>query len=235
MKSLLILFVAIAALNTCAQQEPLNLVDSVLKSLNIEKTDCLIDFIRVKQISASESIVLIPEIEQDEDGLLILNGYLLIVNSKNREIKSQFSEKEMWFSDALRLEEIEITQQPYEISKDVETLSILVHYNGSSSVNPYNTKELSLFLRKGEKLTRILKDYKTYTFGGETDGNSNGQFVEHIKKITPKINSSAGFFNLKVADSIIKTQATRDTLKVIETSVKTEVLKYQNGIYQPVN
>lgn len=235
MKSLLILFVAIATLNTCAQKEPVNLVDSILKTLNIEKSDCLTDFIRVKQISEFESVVLIPEIEQDKDGLLTLNGHLLIVNSKNGEIKSQFSEKEIWFSDALRLEEIEITQQPYEISKDAETIGILIHYNASSAVNPYNTKELSLFLRNGEKLERILKDYKTYSFGGETDGNSNGEFLENIKTITPKTNSSSGFFNLKVTDSIIKTQATRDTLIAIEKSVKTEVLKYQNGIYQPVN
>ncbi|CAN0604434.1 unnamed protein product, partial [Ectocarpus sp. 12 AP-2014] len=124
--------------------------------------------------------------------------------------------------------------QPYEISKDAETIGILIHYTASSAVNPYNTKELSLFRRNGEKLERILKDYKTYTFGGETDGNFNGAFLENIKTITPKTNSSFGFFNLKATDSIIKTEATRDTLIVIEKSVKTEVLEYQNGIYQPV-
>ena len=152
MKNILLTIFLILVLNASAQEKTINLIDKTLSNLKIERTNCLADFLIVKSISDNESIVIIPEITHQEDGILMLNGHLLIVDNKNGKIKSQFSEENSWISDALRIENIEVIYQPYEISKNTQTIGILITYYGSSSANPYSGKELSMFIRNGENI-----------------------------------------------------------------------------------
>jgi hypothetical protein len=233
MKNLYLILISVITLNACAQKEPINLVDSVLNNLKINKTECWSEFIIEQSISKSESIVFIPKIKKDEEGMT-LDAYLLIVNNKTGKIESRFTKKECWYSDAVRLENIKIIYQPYNISEKSETIGILISYYGSSKVNPYSSKELSIFERKGEFLKRVLEDFPTYTLNGENDGNSNGKYVEHKITIKPEVNSKTEFYNLKVVDSIIKTEYKEGIEKIIKKSEKTEKLEYTNGIYKNV-
>lgn len=91
-----------------------------------------------------------------------------------------------------------------------------------------------MFVRNGEKLVQVLKDYALYRLNGETDGMNNGEFEEHKKIIEPNINSESEFFDLIVTDSIIRTQSTEGIEKIIESSGKIETLKYLNGKYKNV-
>ncbi len=234
MKKMLLIIISVFTLNSCAQEKSIDLIESALMNLKIKKTECLTDFIVEQKISESESIIVIPEIAENGEGFITLNGHILIVNNKNGKIISRFSEKESWFSDAVRLEKIEVVYQPYKISKDSETIGILIDYYGSSRPNPYSSKELSLFVRNGEKLERVLKDYSIQRLNGETDGINNGVFVKHKKTIEPNINSKTDFFDLKVIDSIIKTESTDGIEKIIEKTEKIEKLKYENGKYKNV-
>ena len=192
------------------------------------------DNIVEQKISESESVLVIPEIAEKGEGYTILNGHILIVKNKDGHIKSRFFEKKSWFSDAVRLEKINVIYQPYKISKDTETIGILINYYGSSRANPYSSEELSLFVRNGEKLDRVLRDYPIQRFNGETDGMNNGIFVKHRKTIEPNINSTAVFFELKVTDSIKRTEYKNGIEKVIDKSEKIEKLKYVNGEYKNV-
>ena len=234
MKKLLLIIISVFTLNSCAQEKSINLIESALMNLKIEKIECLTEFIVEQKISESESIIVIPEIAEKREGYIVLNSHILIINNKNGNVKSRFSEKGSWFSDAVRLEKIEVVYQPFKISKDSETIGILIDYYGSSRSNPYSSKELTLFLRNGEKLERILKDYSIQRLNGETDGMNSGIFIKHKKTIEPNINSKTEFFNLKVTDSIIKTESTDGTEKIIEKSEKIEKLKYENGKYKNV-
>jgi len=234
MKRLLLLVILSLTINSCAQEKVIDLVENTLNKLKIKKENCFTKFIINQKISESESIILIPEINEKGNGFMIINGHILIVNSKNGEIQSSFSEKESWFSDAVRLDNIEILYKPYKISKDSETIGVLIDYYGNSRANPYSSKELSLFFRKGEKLTRVLKDYPIYNSNGETDGMGNGEIIEHKKTIEPVINSKTKFFNLKVIDSIIKTESKNGIQKTIKDSIKIEQLKFISGKYKNV-
>jgi hypothetical protein len=234
MKRLLLLVILNLTINSCAQEKSIDLVQNTLNKLNIKKENCFTKFIINQKISKSESIILIPEINEKGNGYITLNGHILIINSKNGEIQSSFSEKESWFSDAVRLENIEILYKPYKISKDSETIGVVIDYYGSSGANPYSSKELSLFIRKGEKLIRVLKGYSIYSSNGETNGANSGEFVEHKKTIEPIINSQTKFFNLKVIDSIIKTESKDGVQTKIKNSNKVEQLKFINGKYKNV-
>ena len=233
MKNLYLILISFITLNACDQKKSINLVDSVLNNLKINESECWSEFIINQNISKSESIVFIPKIQKDEEGMT-LDVNLLIVNNKTGKIESRFTKKECWYSDAVRLEDIKIIYQPYKISEKSETIGISISYYGSSRVNPYSSKELSLFERKGKNLNRILEDFPTYTLNGENDGNNNGEYVEHIKIIKPELNSKKEFYNLKVVDSIIKTEYKEGIEKVIKKSEKIEKLEYKNGIYKNV-
>ncbi len=234
MKKLLLIIISSFTLNSCAQEKPIDLVESTLNNLNIKKENCLSEFIKYEKITQSESIILIPEIAEKGNGFITLNGHLLVINNKNGKIKSRFSENDTWSSDAVRLENIEVSYQPYKIAKNSETIGILIDYNGNSRPNPFSSKELSLFVRNGEKLERILKDYSIYRLNGETDGMNSGEFVEHKKTLEPIISSKTKFYDLKVTDSIIATESTKGIEKIIEKSIKIENLKYSNGKYKNV-
>jgi hypothetical protein len=234
MKNTLLILILAFSLNSYSQEKSFDLIEITLNYLKIKKENCLTEFIKNQKITESESIILIPEIVEKRDGYLTLNGHLIIVNNKNGKIKSSLSEKELWHSDALRLENIEVKYQPYKISKNFETIGIFINYSGSSRVNPYSSKELSLFVIKGEKLVKVLKDYPLYQFYGETNGMGNGEFEEHKKDIVSNLNSKSKFYNLTVADSIIKTESKEGIEKIIEKSKKIEYLKYENGKYKNV-
>ncbi len=218
-------------LTSYTQERPQNLVDKVLTILKIEKEAYLADFIIEKPISDSESIILIPEVLEKEEYISI-NAHVLIVNRTNAEIKSRFFEKESWYSDAIRLNKIEVLYQPYIISQNHETVGIVIDYYGSSRVNPYESTELSLFVRNGATLERVLKDYSISQLNGETDGMSSGEYIEHEKTISPIINSLSKFYDLSITDTITTTVMEDGTEKSVKTVITTEILKYKNGEYK---
>jgi len=225
----------VLTLNSYAQKKSINLIDSVLNDLKIKKAECLTKFILKQNISISESVIFIPKIaEKDEEGDFTLDAYLLIVNNQNGKIKSIFSKTDCWYSDAVQIENVSVIYQPYRISKKSETIGILIEYNGSSRINPYSSKELTIFERKGKIIKRVLEDFPIYTLNGENDGNSNGEEIEHIKFIKPKIDSKIKFYNLKVTDSIIKTEYNDGFEKIIDKTEKIEKLEYKNGKYKNV-
>ena len=233
MKNLYIILISVITLNACAQKKSINLVDSALNKLKINKTECWGEFIIKQNISNSESILFIPKISKNEGGIT-LDAYLLIVDNKTGKIESKFEKKECWYSDAVRLENIKITYQPYKIAEKSETIGILINYYGSSRVNPYSSKELSLFIRKGKSIERILADYPIYTLNGENNGNSTGEYIVKNKFIKPKIDSKNEFYNLVITDSTVKTEYQHGSEKIVKKSEKIEELRFVNGKYEIV-
>ena len=234
MKKLLLILISTFTFSSYAQEKSIDLVQIALSNLNIKIENCLSEFIIQQDISESESVIVIPEIAEKGDGFMTLNGHLLILNKKNGKIKSRFSEKESWNSDAIKLENIEVVYQPYQLTKNSETIGVLIDYNGASRPNPYSSKELSLFIRNGKKLVSVLKDYSIYKLNGETDGLNSGEFVEHRLIIQPNLNSKSEFYDLNIIDSIIKIQSMEGSEKIIKKSKKIKNLKYENGKYKNV-
>lgn len=72
-------------LNSFAQEKSIDLIESTLINLKITKENCLTEFIKNQKITETESIVLIPEIAENGDGYIILNGHIVIVNSKTEK------------------------------------------------------------------------------------------------------------------------------------------------------
>ena len=60
---------------------------------------------------------------------------------------------------------------------------------------------------------------------------NNGEFIEHKKTIEPETESKTKFYDLKIIDSIIKTESSFKSEKILDRSQKIEYLRYENGTY----
>lgn len=207
------------------------LIDSVLNQLNIKKEDCLEKFIIEEEITYLETIIFIPKITEQEEDRFTLDAHLVLVNNTNGEIKSRFTKKECWFSDALKLDRIELNYQPYKIAENSKIIGIEVEYFGSSRVNPYTSKQLSLFLREEGDLRRILTDFEIYKHTEEINGDGNSTSFENNKSITTVIDSEKDFYDIKVTNTTTETES-KDYVEIkLNKSITVEYLQYKNGMY----
>ena len=231
MKKFLLILTLVFTLNSYAQEKAVDLIESSLNILNIKKENCLSEFILLQEISPTETLILIPEIEDEGEGFMELNPHILIVENKTGTIKSRFSEKKSWFSGAVRLHHIKLMYQPFQLTKNSETIGVFIRYYGNSRPNPYSSTELSLFIRENDALVRVLKDFPIFTLHGETDGRNSGEFEEGLVRIEPNLNSKTKFYDLKIMDSIVKTQSLEGENIKTEISKKFYTLTYKDGKY----
>lgn len=243
MKRTLILIILIS-FNLKAQQQS-DLISSVLKELKIDMSNCKSDLIVEKKMpnAPTKTIVVIPELtttyNAEDDCCFELNSYILVVNNLNYKIESKFFESSAsngWESDAVVLSEISIDTAPYYLSNEKRAFGIRVSYIGSSRVNPYNYETISLFEEQMGSLKRLLKNYTVQDYGGEWDGNCNGEFILYKKILIITDNLTNSYADILVKNKITNTIAFFDEnddcvdKETIETA--TETLKYKNGTYK---
>jgi hypothetical protein len=210
----------------------LDLIDIILKHLNLDSDEVEIDFLNRVEVHEEKVLFLLPVISQEAEDIVVYDAYVLLVNPKSGEILSSFKEKNCWYSDAMQITSIEANYNPYRISENSETIGITVSYYGSSRVNPFVSKELTLFNRRGDVLESVLKDYEIYNKTEENDGDGNGFYNENKKTITPQTNSLATFYNLKITDLIKEVEFENRIDKTVGKSSTTKYLMYQNGMYK---
>lgn len=80
------------------------------------------------------------------------------------------------------MDKIEIEPNIYQLNEKTFAYGLKIYYSNQSRPNPYASTQLSLYVREGNKLSRVLKDYPLNTFNGETDATCKGIFEEHSKK-----------------------------------------------------
>ena len=192
-----------------------NLIDAVLKNLNIKKENCKIDLIVLKENpnNTNETIVVIPEIVDEGDHYFELNSYIVIVSSKTGKIIHQYFESSKtnnWVSDAVVLTKITIDTAPYNVTNTKRAFGIRVYYYGSSQANPYNYETISLYITKDDALKKIIDNYSVMKYNGHWDTNCVGEFIDEKKAFVISKNKSNGYFDISVKNKIIETTNYKD-------------------------
>ncbi|MEP0711091.1 hypothetical protein [Algoriphagus sp.] len=231
-KPFLFLFLFLLFQNSFSQSIDSALLKNVLTQLEIEEVNCFIPLVSSLEIPNDEIIVVIPEIVESGEGYMALNSHILIVNNANGVIKSSFYKQKAWYSDALKINKLKVSYQPFKLNPNSETIGITLHYTGSSRLNPVEIEELSLYVRNGKKIQLILENYAIQSQHGETDGRSSGEFQEHKKRIEPSSVITNRFVDLVVKDSISNYQVINGERKNIVKRLETEVLNYEKGEYK---
>ena len=212
-KTLCLLFIsAFFTLNAQVnkEDEAINL-QYILKQLKLDRSKCKMDLVALKAIpnNPDETIVVIPEIVEEEEYYFELNSHILIVDSKTGKIKYNYFESSNtnnWVSDAIQLTSIAIDTAPYQISEQNRAFGIIVRYVGSSRANPYESETIALFTKSGDTLKKILNNYEIMYNGGEWDTDCVGEFVMHKKTLIISTNKTNDYFDIIVKNKIITTK-----------------------------
>lgn len=218
------------------------LIQQVFKQIELEEKNCKIDLITTSDYPGndSQSIVLIPEIEEQIDDYIELNTHIFIVDKQSGKINQQYFESSTtndWYSDAVKITKIAIDHNPYHLTYQTVAFAVLVHYEGSSRPNPFVKNTISLFVPEADSIQSILKNFVVYQFNGEWDTVCTGEFTEQKKKLTMMLDqSNNGFFNLLIETNITHTTGIPDeneecVFKDV-ISQKKQILEYKDGLYQ---
>lgn len=128
---------------------------------------------------------------------------VLLVRTADGEVLSRLLIENAYASDAWRLSGITIDTARYRLARGVRAFGVRVSHSASSRVSPAGASVLSLFVRDGFELRRVLQDLAVETSRGEWDMNCEGEFEERQRTIAV---SPAGGKGL--ADLIVTTTTT---------------------------
>ena len=217
------------------------LVLYVLKEMDLAplsvKTDLVVS--KANPETSNEVVVVIPEIVDEGEGYFELNSHIVIADDRSGKVTHQFFETNQtngWSSDAIQLREINLDTAPYRVTDDIRAFGIRVRHVGMSRVSQYQSETLSLFIKSGDKLEKILDKYPVKTLNGEWDGECSGEFTETDSILIVSEQQSNGFNNI-----ILKTRGKTITDNVSDdgecnsnekTETKTSVLKYNGKEYK---
>lgn len=213
------------------------LINKVLANLGFDKNECYENLIMNKDIpdSTNEVIVVIPKIAEKGDGHLSFDSYIVIVNKFTGEIISRYFEEKAWHSDAVYLESIQIDTAPYFVHENYRAFGLRLNFYVKSRATIYSSTQLSLFIKEGNKIENILKNFTVKLSEGDSDTNCNSYVEDHQKILIVTKNKTNDFFDILVKDSITKTTTEevdgdcKDTK--VEKSKESALLKFIEGKY----
>lgn len=188
-----------------------NLLDIVLKNLNLTKEMCKMDLVVLKlnPNNPQETIIVIPEIAEEGEQYFALNSHIVAVNSETGKITHKYFESSKtngWVSDAIELREIKIDTAPYKISEKDRAFGVRVSYRGSSRINPYVTETISLFLKtKTHTMQKIATNYEVNLFRGEWDTDCEGEFNGEKKTLHISAKKTNGYYDILVNNKVTET------------------------------
>ncbi|MFX0558081.1 hypothetical protein ACOCEA_14870 [Maribacter sp. CXY002] len=195
--------------------EDFTLINDVLLNSKLDWIHAKTKLITTKVFpeSPGETIVVIPEIVDEGVMYFTLNTHIVIADNNTERIKYNYFESHEtngWVSDAVRLDGIEIESNPYKIAEDKEAFGVKVSHFGSSRVNPYSIENLSLFVKSENKLLKVLSNYSIADYGGEWDGDCDGEFNETKKSLMLSQEKTNGYFDIEVTKEMTYTAQFKD-------------------------
>ncbi|MFY0713754.1 hypothetical protein J1D01_08775 [Seonamhaeicola sp. NFXS20] len=187
------------------------LINGVLTDLNLDWVQTKTDLISTLEHpdNPNESIVVIPEVVDEGEQYFDLNSHIVIADNRSGKIMNKYFESQQsnqWVSDAVELREIIIDTALYPITEEIKAFGIHVNYYGMSRVNPYSNKTLAIFVKSGDSLKKVLHNYSVMNYGGEWDGDCNGEFVHEGKTLVTGTKKSNGYYDILVNNKITKTK-----------------------------
>ena len=227
--------------------EQINLETTVIEQLKLNSDK--IEFFRQKKLAnnENETIIVIAENEndrsEDEEVFLELTSHILIVDSQTAEIKNHFSEtskENAWISDAIFIDDIILDTIVYNLAKDKVAFGIKLIFRGSSQVNPYGYTCLSLYIKEGNTLKKLLSNFDLEKYSGEINVNLNtcdGILQKEKNELTLIASSTNGYNDILVKNTtvnfIFETNSKGNCREVEKSRIeKTSVLKYNTIEYQ---
>ena len=216
------------------------LIDGVLTDLKLDWVQTKTNLISTAPHpdNPKETIIVIPEIVDEGIQYFDLNSHIVIADNRSGKIKNNYfesNETNNWESDAIELDGLQIDPTPYKIAEDKLAFGVTVSHFGHSRVNPYSDKTLSLFVKSGDSLLKVLSDYTLKDYGGEWDGDCDGEFNERKNSLMIGQEKTNGYFDIRVDTENSYTHSYKDKngdcLSDMKLDPQTTILKFNGWRY----
>lgn len=218
------------------------LIEELLElQMEINRLDIKEEFVTTQVFfdDPENSILLIPEIEEEQEGYFALNNHIFLVDTKTKEINTKFYESYQnsdWVSDAIRLTRIEIDKNFYTVTDTITAFAVKTTFEGMSRATPYYKEMISLFVKSGNTLQKIVHNYTVNELTGENNDNCESQYNE-VKKTLNIVNEKTnGYYNILVTEKTTKSIEFKNDLGDCDTNessvTKTSVLKFDGKTYK---
>lgn len=215
------------------------LVSKAIKEIGVVFDKVKFDLVRTKILpnDNSKTIVCIPVVikEEDDGQYILLDAHVLIMNTKNGKILQYYKEEEYWQSDAITLQDIIVDTAPYRLNNNTRAFGIVSGYRGNSAPNPYSSSKTSLFYPKGKTLVKVLDNFTTSLYKGETDMRCDGRFEHENSVIIISGYKTNGYADLIINQKTIYSETTKKgedcDEKVIKSIIKKTTLRFNKGTY----
>tara|TARA_B100001765_G_C19508998_1_gene345747 strand:+ start:5548 stop:6903 length:1356 start_codon:yes stop_codon:yes gene_type:complete len=222
------------------------LVNSILMDLKLEWAQIAVEYLLVAELSqvTNETLVIIPEIAEEDEDLLRLNTHMILTNPHSGVITHQLFEtyeENGWQSDAIAIESIDLDPLAYRINDHEKAFGIIINFKNNSQPNPYREEVLSLYSKDKNRLKRLLNQYTMYKSMGEVNVNSCYAHFDIIEKeLALDTSKTAGFFDINVTTNITQRVFSEDENGVCTPtdtilSTQTSILTYNGKGYQEKN
>ena len=189
--------------------------------------------------SPNSKILVIPEIVAEGDHYFELNSHIVLVDDQTETITHRFFESAKtnhWVSDAVVLTAIKIDTVQWCLSRDQRAFGIRVRYIGMSHANPYENETLSLFVKSGDSLQKVLNHFNVLESGGEWDTACAGEFLRTENTLLIAEEQTNDWFNITVKSNITNTQNIEngegECISSETNSMETGFLKYDGREYK---
>lgn len=114
-----------------------------------------------------------------------------------------FRQKHAFESNGVALRELTLDTARYSLAPDRRAFGVRHRFTNGSRLNPLDEVQLTLYVKEGETLRPVLQKLLVYQYGGEWDGDCEGERSEVIRTVEIAKTSSQGY-----ADLIVKTKVT---------------------------
>ncbi|WP_025663139.1 PA3715 family protein [Aquimarina megaterium] len=223
-----------------------NLIDSAIQQLNLEiskvNTDLLVT--KVMPNNPKETIIVIPEYVDDhnDEYHFELNSHIIVVNNITGKIIYKYfesSETNGWVSDAVVLSEISIDTAPYIVAQNTRAFGVRVFHYGMSKPNPYSNRTISLFVKSGDTLKKVLHNYDVEDYGGEWDTQCAGESTSIKNTLIMSEEKTNAYFDIIVKSTVLESKTFVDENGECDeenkTSSATTVLQFNGKEYLKKN
>lgn len=219
------------------------LINDIVTALKLEWTQIEIEYLLVAELSqeTSETLVIIPEIVEEEGDLLRLNTYMVLVNARTGTITHtlfESTEENGWQSDAIAIDAIEIDPLVYRVNEPDKAFGIVIKYRNHSQPNPYQEEVISLYTKEKNKLKKILDRYPIYESTGIVNGTKcYAEFTKTSNKLSFDTLKTNGYYNILVENRTSQELFQEDKngfCNPTETllSNQSKVLTYNGNVYE---
>lgn len=138
-------------------------------------------------------------------------------------------------SNGVALYELTLDTARYSVAPEVRAFGVRTRFTNSSRLNPLDETQLTLYIREGVTLRPVLQQLLVYQYGGEWDGDCEGERSEITRTVEIAKTSSHGYADLIVrtretgTSSVGKGDACKD--KITEYKPVSTTLRYNGRSY----